>query len=266
MKRKMSVNGTFYPAREIELERYFEHFSNIYDEQLQIPNIQTKAVIVPHAGYIYSGFSANVAYRVLAKSGIENFLVIGPSHRIAFKGSSLCDSEAYETPFGDLQNSPHLLELLQKEFELKSLFAHEEHSTEVQFPFIKHYIPHAKIVELIYSNEEPKFISKIINFVLAQGNCGVIVSTDLSHFYNLNIANELDNICLDAIENLDVEQLQSGCEACGIIGVEAMIMSAKKLHFTPKLLDYRTSADASGDEERVVGYLSACFEYNFKNH
>jgi AmmeMemoRadiSam system protein B len=87
----------------------------------------------------------------------------------------------------------------------------------------------------------------------------VIISTDLSHFYTLEKAKKLDNICLNAIENLDIEMLGEGCEACGMIGVEAMIRSAKKLGLNSHILDYRTSADSSGDESRVVGYVSAYF-------
>ena len=87
----------------------------------------------------------------------------------------------------------------------------------------------------------------------------MIISTDLSHFYNLEDANKLDNICLRAIESLDIDMLHSGCEACGKIGVEAMIMSAKNIGLKSFILDYRTSADASDDKNRVVGYVSACF-------
>ncbi len=260
MKREMSVSGSFYPAREVELERYFEHFNELYEEKNNLPNIKTKAVIVPHAGYIYSGYTANIAYRILQLSGIKNFVVIGPSHRVAFGGVSLCNFSNYDTPFGSIESADDIAGKLRAEFELECLSdAHHEHSTEVQFPFIKHYMSEVKIVELVYSQANADDISKIIDFVLALDDCGVIISTDLSHFHNLEMANHLDNICLDSIENLDIEKLGSGCEACGIIGVKAMLQSAKKLSLKSRLLDYRTSADASDDSSRVVGYMSACF-------
>lgn len=260
MKREMSVAGTFYPAREVELERYFEHFSRMYDEDFALPDVRSKVVIVPHAGYIYSGYTANVAYRILQKSGIKNFVVIGPSHRVAFEGVSICNYKSYATPFGEIKSAETLAEKLQENFSLSCFTqAHEEHSTEVQFPFIKHYIQEAHIVELVYSSESAKSISEIIDFVLTQEDCGVIISTDLSHFYNLEDANKLDNICLKAVKNLDLNLLHRGCEACGMIGVEAMMISAKKLGLSSHILDYRTSADASDDTERVVGYMSACF-------
>jgi len=256
----MSVVGGFYPARAVELERYFDDFSEEYDENFKLPKIKTKAVIVPHAGYIYSGYIANIAYRVLQNSDIKNILVIGPSHRAAFNGVSVCDFQAYETPFGDIKSAEKLYEKLRKKFFFECRpTAHSEHSTEVQFPFIQHYLEGVNILELVYSRADPLYISKIIDFVLKQKNCGVIISTDLSHFYNIEDAKRLDNICLSAIDKLDIELLHSGCEACGMIGVEAMMMSAKRLGLDSHIFDYRTSADFSGDTSRVVGYMSACF-------
>lgn len=260
MKRSMSVAGSFYPARSVELERYFEHFNTSYKEDFTLPDVRSRVVIVPHAGYVYSGYTANIAYRILQKSGVKKFVVIGPSHRVAFEGVSLCDFSSYETPFGDIGADKSTAQKLKDKFLLSCFVdAHQEHSTEVQFPFIKYYMPDAQIVELVYSRADSRDISSIIDFVLAQDDCGVIISTDLSHFYNLVDANNLDNICLEAVDKLDANKLHSGCEACGVIGVEAIIISAKKLSLTSHILDYRTSADASEDESRVVGYMSAYF-------
>ncbi|OHE06363.1 AmmeMemoRadiSam system protein B [Sulfurimonas sp. RIFOXYB12_FULL_35_9] len=260
MRREMSANGAFYPGRAIEIERYFEHFSTTYDEETVLPDVQSRAVIVPHAGYIYSGYSANVAYRILQKSGVKKFVVIGPSHKVGFDGVSLCNFTAYETPLGDINGSDFLFQKLKERFHLSCFVeAHAEHSTEVQFPFIKHYIEDAEIVELVYSYASAKMLCEIIDFVLNEKECGVIISTDLSHFYTLSNAARLDNICLEAIERLDTKRLHDGCEACGMIGIEAALLSAKKQGLKSLLLDYRTSADASGDTQRVVGYVSACF-------
>ena len=260
MKREMSVAGSFYPQRAVEIERFFEHFSKIYDEVATLPDLKTRAVIVPHAGYIYSGFSANIAYRVLQRSGVKKFVVIGPSHRVAFNGVSLCEFSSFETPFGDIESANNLARDIKEKFGLNCVSeAHHEHSTEVQFPFIKHYMSEVEIVELVYSKVDAVTISNIIDYIFTQEDCGVIISTDLSHFYDLDEANKLDKICLSAIENLDTQELHNRCEACGKIGVEAMLMSAKKLLLKSHLFDYRTSADASGDKTRVVGYMSGCF-------
>ncbi len=261
MIREMSVSGTFYPSRPEEIQRYFKHFLDIYDEDEVIPLSTCRAVIVPHAGYIYSGYTANIAYKVLQQSSAKNFVVIGPSHRVAFDGFSLCKFESYETPFGGIKNANNLYEKISQNFGSTCREnVHEEHSTEVQFPLIKHYLPDVNILELVYGNAKPKDISEIIDFILAQDDCGVIISTDLSHFYNLEDANKLDNICLEAIKELDIDKLHNGCEACGKLGLEAMMISAKKLGLSSTLLDYRTSAYASDDTSKVVGYMSAYFE------
>ena len=153
MKREMSVNGSFYPGRDVEIERYFEHFTKIYNENFELPNIKCKTIIVPHAGYIYSGYTADVAYRVLQNSEIKNFVVIGPSHRVAFDGVSLCNFKSYDTPFGEIQCANSLYKQLKEKFFFNCLQeAHVEHSTEVQFPFIKYYLADANIVELVYSD------------------------------------------------------------------------------------------------------------------
>jgi len=257
MTRNMSVSGSFYPDTKKETLKYFEHFSSLIQE-ISLPS--SKIIIVPHAGYIYSGFTANIAYNVLKNSSIKNFLVIGPSHRVAYNGISMCDFESYKTPFGDIEHSSSLFQALKERFSFTcNNFAHAEHSTEVQFPFIKHYLLDASIVELVYSHVDSKKISDIIDFVLSKDDCGVIISTDLSHFYNLEEANRLDNICLNAIDTLDTKLLNTGCEACGIIGVKAMLESANKFSLNSNILDYRTSADASNDSSRVVGYVSAYF-------
>lgn len=260
MKRMMSVAGAFYPTEAQEIEHYINHFTKLYDEHFELPKIQTRAAIVPHGGFLYSGFSANIAYRLLAQSRVKDLVIIGPSHKIRFYGASLCTYESYETPFGDLLKSSSLTSELAQKFKISCVQeAHHEHSTEIQFPFIKYYMPDVNIVEIVYGGTNPLELEKIINYVLEQEDTGVIISTDLSHFYTLEEANELDAICVNAIADLDIDALHQGCEACGIIGVEAMILSAKKKGLNVELLDYRTSADASLDKSKVVGYLSACF-------
>ena len=159
-----------------------------------------------------------------------------------------------------IESANDLAQDLKEKFQIPFVAqAHIEHSTEVQFPFIKYYFPDAKIVELIYSDTNAQELSNIINFALARKDCTVIISTDLSHFHTQIEAYKIDKICLDAIENLNIEKLQKGCEACGRMGVEAMLLSAHDMKLDVKLLDYRTSADASEDTSRVVGYVSACF-------
>jgi len=257
--REMSVAGSFYPNDKDEILRHIKHFNDTYAQKSNLPDIKTRVVIVPHAGYIYSGYTANIAYRLLKKSGIKKYLVIGPSHRVDFNGISMCADDKYATPFGEIQNEQEMRENLNKSFGLHKLIPHQEHSTEVQFPFLKHYIPDVKIVELIYGRVSSDEIMVLIDFVLEKEDWGVVISSDLSHFHNQEIANSLDMICAKAIENLDLDELRSGCEACGILGIEAAVKSAISLNLHSTVLDYRTSADATEDDKRVVGYISACF-------
>jgi AmmeMemoRadiSam system protein B len=260
--RKHSVAGQFYPSDAKEINSIFEHYNKIIDENLKndFLSIDTKAVIVPHAGYIYSGFTANIAYRLLKNSYYKRVVVIGPSHRIYLNGISVSDYDYFQTPLGDIKIDKELVSVLKDKFGVDFILqAHAEHSTEVQAPFIKNYMPNSKIVELVYGDEKPTNISKIIDYLLEDKETAIIISTDLSHFYKIKEAKDLDSICLDAILNLDTDKLHQGCEACGKIGVEAMLHSAKKYRLKPTLLDYRTSADVSGDESSVVGYVSVAF-------
>jgi AmmeMemoRadiSam system protein B len=148
---------------------------------------------------------------------------------------------------------------LQKKFDLINLpSAHAEHSTEVQVPFIVHYIKDVELVEIIYSDYSPSKLSEIINFLLEDEKNLIIISSDLSHYYDKKSAIAIDYHCIQAVHDLDEKMLEK-CEACGKIGINAIIKSAENSHLTPLIVDYRTSADANGDENQVVGYMSAIF-------
>ena len=261
--RKSTVMGQFYPSDPKEITDMFAHYNKILDENIEDKRLlkqKPRAIIVPHAGYIYSAFTANIAYRLLENTHAKKVVVIGPSHRVYLKGTSISDFDQYETPFGALPIDRTLVNELKENFNLSFIpDAHHEHSTEVQMPFIKSYDPKASVVELVYGDEDPQNIAKIIEYLLKDPSVIVVISTDLSHYYDINRAKELDNICLDAVKHLNTEELYQGCEACGKIGVEAMLIAAKKEDLKPILLDYRTSADASGDKSNVVGYMSAAF-------
>lgn len=261
--RETAVAGQFYPANPNEIEEMFEHYNTILDEHIKdkdILQLKPRAVIVPHAGYVYSGFTANIALRLLGNSDSKRVVVIGPSHRVALRGTSISEYDNYATPLGTLPVDKELVNELQERFGLTFIpGVHHEHSTEVQIPFIKTYEPDVSVVELVYGDEDPENLSKVIDYLLEDSNTAVVISTDLSHYYDIEKANRLDAVCLDAVKKLDARELHQGCEACGKIGVEAMLLSAKKRGLKPILLDYRTSADASGDKSQVVGYMSAAF-------
>jgi AmmeMemoRadiSam system protein B len=263
-KRVMSVAGSFYPASSIEINTMIDHFNAILDSHpdaaARFDALRGNAVIVPHAGWIYSGFTANIAFRILRHSHPKTVVVIGPSHKVGFEGVSIGNNSLYQTPLGDLEIDTALVDEIKNQFSLTTFVeAHHEHSTEVQMPFIKHYMNDVKVIEMVYAYADPIQISPIIAYLLNLPNTAIVISTDLSHYYPLDEAKKLDSICLEAIKHENSTMLQQGCEACGKIGVEAMLNVASKRNMEAVLLDYRTSADASGDSTRVVGYASALF-------
>ena len=259
-ERKLAVSGQFYPNNKEELERYINHFNTVLEENnIEIDDgLNARAIIVPHAGYIYSGFTANMAYKYIP-SNIKNIIVIGPSHKFAFEGASVALYDQYPTPLGNLTINTELSKELICNYEFLTFddSVHCEHSTETQFPFIKYYKSDINVVEIVYSDINFSKLSDVIEELLRDKDNFVAISTDLSHFYDIKKANSLDNICLDAIVNKNIDSLDKGCEACGMIGVKAMIEVSNKLNLNTKILDYRTSADTSNDEKSVVGYVSA---------
>lgn len=263
--RSMSVAGSFYPDEFDEITQMIDHFNATLESHPDVlehfDSLAGRAVIVPHAGWVYSGFTANIAFRIVARSRPRTVIVIGPSHRVGFEGISIADMDTYQTPLGNLAIDCDLVHALQDKFSLPCFEqAHHEHSTEVQMPFIKYYMNDVEVVELVYAYAQAGQIEPIIEYVLNMKDTAVVISSDLSHYYSLENANQLDSICLEAIRNVDVQELHQGCEACGMIGVEAMLGCAKERNMNATVLDYRTSADASGDRSRVVGYASVLFK------
>ena len=262
MIRHAAVAGQFYSASCHEIKEQIEHFNRVLDKHIKDKTILTKParmIISPHAGYVYSGFTANVAHRILSSSGAKRVVVIGPSHRVYVDGASIALHDEYESPCGNLKMDAAYSRKLKEDYRLHfQEDAHHEHSTETQVPFLQHYLPNIEVCEIVYGDADFRSLSELIYEVLQDKTTVVVISTDLSHFYNLEKANVLDNICLDAIATLDNDKMHSSpCEACGKTGVMAAIEAAKRLSLNVELLDYRTSADVSRDEQSVVGYVSA---------
>ncbi|NVJ53225.1 MAG: AmmeMemoRadiSam system protein B [Campylobacteraceae bacterium] len=255
--RKAVVSGSFYPDKEEEIKKYIEHFNSNFKLENDL-NMDIKAIIVPHAGYIYSGFTANLAYYISSRKQFDNIIVIGPSHRHYLEGASVATKSEYETPLGNIQINLNLVKQLKDKFDFLGFDedAHFEHSTETQAPFIKNYFPNSKIVEIVYGKIDFKKLSLVIDELLKKENNLIVISTDLSHFYNLEEAKHLDNICLNGIINKDISLLDKPCEACGKIGVKAMIESSIQNNFITKFLHYCTSYDRTKDDKSVVGYAS----------
>lgn len=263
--RKSAVAGSFYPKECRGVTAYFDAFDQKLRNSKAFSEYQkyhTNAIIVPHAGYVYSGFTATIAYRLLANNhNIKRVIVIGPSHHHRFEGVSGSYYEAFETPCGLVPIDTTTLIALARNHSIGFIpEAHgREHSTEVQMPFIKRYLPQCEVIELIYGDIDATELSNIITTLLSDPSNGIVISTDLSHFYTQALASSKDSLCIKAIQNLDTSITTNGCEACGMAGVVAMLIAAKKSGLTSKVLDYRTSADYRGETSSVVGYTSVLF-------
>lgn len=259
--RQSVVSGAFYPSECDEIKHYIAHF-NATMPKINV-ELTPRALIVPHAGYIYSGITANLAYNITAskRSDIKRVIVIGPSHRVYLEGASIALYDTFQTPCKDIAIDLDFSHQLKEHYAFLDFIpqAHEEHSTETQMPFIAHYFPEASVVEIVYGkiNHEP--LSLLINSLLEDTQNLVVISTDLSHFHTQEVANTKDKYCIEAINHLDIQSLEQ-CEACGITGVKAMVESAQKLGLKPHFLDYRTSYERTKDASRVVGYTSFVFE------
>ena len=263
MTKRIAANaGAFYPASCTEIETMISTFNELLEKGLKdrsVFSLRPRAIIAPHAGYIYSGFTANIAHRLLAGSAPRRVVVVGPSHHVFLTGVSVATQSLYESPCGDVPIDTAYSRQLAETFGLIHVpEAHaKEHSTETQIPFVRHYLPQAEVVELIYGQIDYHTLVPILDYVLSDPHNAVVISSDLSHFYTLEQAERLDAICLEGIGRVESALLDQGCEACGMLGIKAILDLARQHHWHATLLDYRTSADASGDTQRVVGYASA---------
>jgi len=253
--------GKFYPADPELIKKMIIQWNDILDKNLEnksVFDIKPKAIVAPHAGYVYSGFTANYAHRILGARKPKRIIVAGPSHHVYVRGISAGYFDAYETPFGLLKGDTAYLRELSNlfNFTFEEEAHYLEHSTETQFPLIKYYNPDVKIVELIYGNTDYLDMADIFEYILRDKDNAIVVSTDLSHFHAQNVANETDNYCLVSFEYKNIELCLDKCEACGKIGLTGIIKTAKDLYLNTKVLDYRTSGDITGDKSRVVGYMS----------
>lgn len=254
--RKTGFAGSFYPDNKEEILKYINEFN----KQIKLTeHFDVKAIIVPHAGYIYSGVTANIAFNMTKDKKPKRVIVIGPSHHMYYEGASIALYNEYETPLGNISIDEMYSNNLKNKYNFLNFEdnMHLEHSTEVQAPFIKCYFPDASIVEIVYGKMPYEDLSLLIDEVLDDEDNLLVISTDLSHFYTQEEANKLDNICLNAIAKKDLELFDKGCEACGKLGVKAVIKSAIKKDLTTKVLHYCTSYNRTKDASRVVGYASA---------
>ena len=259
--RQAANRGKFYPHKAGEISQMIATWNDILEKNNKdkpMLQVRPKSIVVPHAGYVYSGFTANYAHRISKNSKPERIIIAGPSHYVYVRGISAGYFDAYETPFGLLQGDKEYLKELNQyfNFTFEEAAHNQEHSTETQFPFIKYYHPQAKIVELIYGNTDYLDLADIFEYIFRDPGNLLVISTDLSHFHSRQVAREKDNNCLVAFEYKDIELSLEKCEACGKTGLTGIVKTANDLYLDTRILDYRTSGDLTGETERVVGYMS----------
>jgi len=269
--RMPAVAGSFYPADPENLqELILSYLKSAGPLSGEFNDNKIIGIISPHAGYIYSGPVAAYGYNYLAKTDLERFVVIAPSHHRRFNGVSVIPKGLYKTPLGDVEIDKDLGEKLQK----KDYFGyveevHEvEHSLEVQIPFLQMVKPEAKIVPLVIGTVDLD-ICRIIGEIIAEEiklsgkDYGVIISTDLSHYHSYREAVKMDNEFINALEFFDEKSVKEiiaagKCEACGEGAVFAGITLCRKLGAKKiKKIQYANSGDTAGSKDQVVGYLSA---------
>ena len=249
--KEPAVANAFYSGNADILKNQINDFeeknSNMYD-------YQTRAVIVPHAGLIYSGQLAYEGISQLDKN-IKNIFIFAPAHRVGFLGLALSGYDAWETPLGVIEINQDINKELIEKFDAQIYDdAHrEEHAVEIEIPVIQSVFDDVKIIPVVVGKENPQKITQIINEYYDNKDFGFVISSDLSHFLNDNMANEVDNKTAQMIESGDVQGFISE-QACGAVGIVGLVEFANKKDFSLIRINMRNSSYVSGDKSRVVGY------------
>ncbi|SES76195.1 hypothetical protein SAMN05216326_10377 [Nitrosomonas marina] len=255
--RKPAVAGLFYPDDAHRLSqdiRVLINSARKYD-------LTPKALIVPHAGYIYSGAVAATAYRTLlaVAESIKRVVLLGPSHRVVLHGLALPGVACFDTPLGsvhvDIESARAISDLSQV---IISTDAHLlEHSLEVQLPFLQQVLTEFKLLPLAVGVASAEDVAEVLDKVWGNDETLIIVSSDLSHYLPYPVAQKVDKTTVQTI--LQLRQPISHEQACGATPVSGLIAVARRRHLKPHLLDLRNSGDTAGSREQVVGYAAIAF-------
>lgn len=249
--RPPAVAGTFYPADPLRLESMVRRF---LAEARPYEGPAARALIVPHAGYVYSGPIAASAYAAVAGTSVDRVLIIGPSHYVWFPGLAHPDVEAMATPLGTV---PVGRPAFHRAPVVYSSEAHRrEHSLEVQLPFLQVLFGSPTVTPLAVGDATPEDVMEAIEE--AGDGSLVVISSDLSHYLPYEAARAADVETARAIVDLEPTSLHHD-SACGVIGIQGMLLYARRHGYRCRLLDLRNSGDTAGDRDRVVGYGAFVF-------
>jgi len=281
--RPPAVAGRFYPDNPAELRRMVENFLHEAVARVSRPCVSTqsealethgrdaratmpKAIIAPHAGFIYSGPIAASAYAQLAPSrdSIKRVVLLGPSHFALFDGLAASSAEVFATPLGkvpvDTAATRDLCSRL-PQVRVRDEAHADEHALEVQLPFLQMVLADFKIVPLLVGEATDDEIAAVIEALWDGEETRIVISSDLSHYHDYQTAQQTDSETARAIESLDWKKLR-GDLACGCRPICGLLSAAKERGLRCRAVDLRNSGDTSGERDRVVGYGAFVFTQN----
>ena len=255
--------GSWYPGERSELAQMIDRLTRqVKTGQVQKPpNTSLKALIMPHAGYIYSGQTAAYASLVLKKNQFDKVAVMAPDHKIGFAGCAVSDVVAYETPLGLIKMHDDAAGLRRKSDLFQAMPASDrlEHSLEIVLPFLQTYLKNFELVPIVVGRGDIARITAEIDPLLDERTL-LVVSSDLSHYLPYSQAVERDQATIQMILNLEVDDLlERDNAACGKTPILMVMSMARRYGWQPLLLHYSNSGDTTGDHRRVVGYTAIAF-------
>ncbi len=259
--RPAAVNGSFYPGGRVALTSMVDF---LLSEAATSANggLFPKAIIVPHAGYVYSGAVAARAYARLRgySADIKRVILIGPTHRVPVRGLALPGAERFTTPLGTVDVDQDAVSAISHlpQVVMSDLVHAREHSLEVQIPFLQRVLKEFQILPLAVGDATPSQVSEVIEILWGGAETLIVISSDLSHYLPYEVAQETDSRTVEAILALD-DDLISDADACGSTPVRGLILAARAHRLHPQLLDLRNSGDTAGGRDKVVGYAALVF-------
>jgi len=256
--RESAVAGTFYPANPVELS----HMVHEFVATGQSSSVTPKAMIVPHAGYIYSGPVAGSAYSTLLslKNTVQRVILLGPSHHVAFNGLAASSADFFASPLGLVPLDSDALQLIiaLPQVHLIDEAHQQEHSLEVQIPFLQEVLGEFSLLPLVVGNASPEMVAEVLDVLWGGPETLIVISSDLSHYQPYDIAQQQDSKTSHAIEKLDESAIHHE-DACGRMPINGLLHLAKERNLHATTIDLRNSGDSAGDKSRVVGYGAYLF-------
>lgn len=258
--RQPAVAGSFYPGDPGQLGGLVDGlFKAVPARDSPAP---PKALIVPHAGYVYSGGVAASAYSLLSGFGvgIERVVLMGPSHRVQLRGLAASTADAFMTPLGPVPVDRSEVERALRLPQVQELdAAHEsEHSLEVQLPFLQRVLGEFTLVPIVAGEASSEEVAEVLDEVWGGDETLIVVSSDLSHYLEYEAAREIDAETSRAIEELAPERIGPRA-ACGRVPVRGLLVAARRRGLSARTVDLASSGDTAGGRDEVVGYGAYAF-------